>query len=133
MHEAWSGFKAKIAAPFVQAQIAADQPQIDKANKAQKAAEDASARAQSDTAACIAAAKDQSDNIARLNDLANRNMAAAKAARAQAAKEATAAAPQIAEWQRQAAAAPKLQACTDELAKAKATLAEALRARRPAP
>ncbi len=86
--------------------------------------------AQADTAACVVSAKTQSDLVDLWRGKAQDNAAQAKALRAQQAKDATAAAPRIAQLQADAAAKPKLMACADELAKAKATLVEALRVRR---
>jgi len=86
--------------------------------------------AQADTAACVANAKTQSDLVDLWHNRAQANSDAAKALRVQQAKDATAAAPRIAQLQADAAAKPKLMACADELAKAKDTLRQALRDRR---
>jgi len=106
-------------------QLAADQKVVTQLNTRIE-------NAQADTAACVANAKTQSDLVDLWRGRADDNAKAAKALREQQAKDATARAPQIAQWQADAAAKPKLMACSDELAKAKDTLREALRQRRGA-
>ncbi|MEO8754845.1 MAG: hypothetical protein ABI624_19440 [Casimicrobiaceae bacterium] len=127
---AWTGLKEHIAAPYVQAQIKADQKVVDKAGAAQKAAEDERDHAVSDTAACVKASANQSAEVKKWQDAAARMAKAARDAQLQAQREASAAAPKIAELQARAAAAPKLMACEEELGKAKDVLRESLRARR---
>lgn len=130
LHKAWDGFKTSIAAPYVQAQIAADQPKIDAAAKRATDAETAAQHARDDTAACVASAKSQSDQVAQWQAIAASNAAAARTAKLNAAKAATAAAPVIADLQAKAAAAPKLQSCEQERDLAKCTLSNELRRRR---
>jgi hypothetical protein len=130
VHKAWSGFKDSIGAPYAQAQIAKDAPIL---KKAQDDATEALAErdhAKADTSQCLAAAQTQTDMVDLWQARAKANAAAAQAARAQAQKDATAAAPRIADLQARAAAAPKLLACQDELASANKVIDDSLRARR---
>lgn len=122
-----------IGKPYAEAQRLADQKVVDKAAHEQKAAEDERDHAVSDTVACVSQAAKQSDQVTRWKDAADRNAVAAREARAQAQREASAAAPKIADLQAKAAAAPKLMACEEELGKAKDVLRDALRTRRGLP
>lgn len=131
--KAWDGFKTSVAAPYVQAQIKADQKVVDKAGAAQKAAEDERDHARSDTASCVAASANQTAEVKKWQDAAARMAKAARDAQLQAQREATAAAPKLAELQARAAAAPKLMACEEELGKAKQVMRDALGARRGIP
>lgn len=129
LHKAWDGFKESIAAPYVQAQIKADQPKIDSAVAMQKAAEADRDTARGNQDRCEATLKRSQQATAEWNAAAQRAATAAKAAKAQAAKDAAAAAPLIADLQAKAAAKPQLMACQEELTKAKDTLRAALRGR----
>lgn len=130
LHKAWDGFKTSIAAPYVQAQIKADQPKIDAAEAAQKQAEADRDQARGNLATVKQACDAQSAQVDAWKATAATNAKAARDAKAEAAKAATAAAPKIAELQAAAAAKPKLLACQDELAAANKVIDDALRARR---
>lgn len=137
---AWSGFKDSIGKPYAEAQRLADQAIVDKAERAQRAAEANAVaadlerdHAKQDTAACVSITAKQTQAIETWRDTATRNAAAAREAKAAAQREATAAAPKIADLQAKAAAAPKLMACEEELGKAKDVLRDALRQRRGQP
>jgi hypothetical protein len=129
VHKAWDGFKQSIAAPYIQAQIKADQPKIDAANAAQKVAETDRDTARGNQAACDAALKSSQQATAEWTAAATRANAAAKASKAQAAKDAAVRQPYIADLQAKAAAKPQLMACEIERDKAKETLRAALKAR----
>lgn len=133
IYAAWSSFKDHIGKPYAEAQRVADQAVVDKANRAQQVAESERDNAKADTASCKAASEKQSSEVVRLGNLASANIAAAREARAQAQREASAAAPRIADLQAKAAAAPKLESCEIELGKAKDVLRESLRVRRTLP
>lgn len=132
--KAWEGFVASVSAPrvakAVQAQIAADQPIIDKANAAQKQAESERDNARSDTEACVATARKQAEAIDRwqatAKAAANRVVVASKAEQE---RDATREA-KIAEY-RGIAISTKVdkQTCEDEKAEAERMMREALRAR----
>lgn len=127
---AWDGFKTHIGTPFAEAQRAADQVEVNKANAATRTAEQQRDNAREDTKQCKAASATQSGEVDRWKSQADRNAAAARDAKAAAAREATALAPRIADLQAKAAAAPKLQTCEQELGEATKTLRDALRQRR---
>lgn len=122
-----------IGKPYAEAQRLADQKVVDRAEREQRAAESERDNAISDTVACVSQAAKQSEQVDRWKSAADRNAVAAREARAQAQREATAAAPKIADLQAKAAAAPKLMACEEELARAKDVLRDALRTRRGLP
>lgn len=130
---AWNGFKDSIGQPYADAQRVADQKIVDKANAAQAAAEGERDRAVGDTQQCVATQARQSDAVLELKRRADANAGEARKLKEQAMREATAAAPKIADLQAKAAAAPKLMACEEELAKAKDVLRDALRSRRGIP
>jgi Tfp pilus assembly protein PilE len=132
-HTAWDGFKDRIGAPYAAAQMAKDEPILEASKKAQAAAESDRDIARANSAKCDAALSDSNKAAAEWNAIAVRTANAAKAARAQADKDAAAALPMIADLQAKAAAKPQLMACQDELAKAKETLRASLRIGRPAP
>jgi hypothetical protein len=97
-HKAWTSFKEGIAAPYVQAQIAADQPKIDAAVAAQtlaeantKAARDSEASCKSASEVVTAQAKKDKDKSAALEQ----QLVATKHANAAAA---TASQPEIDRW-----------------------------------
>lgn len=133
VNKVWTGFKEKIAAPYVQAQIAADQEVVNSANAKQAAAEAERDHAKADSKECEVVSKKQNDAIGVWQTLALENAKNAKAAKEGAMKEATTNAPKIAELTAKAAAAPKLMACEEELGKARETLRDALRLRRGVP
>lgn len=140
MYMAWSGFKDSIGQPYREAQRLADQAIVDKAERAQRAAEANAVaadgerdNAKKDTEACVAITASQSKAIESWRDISRANAAAAREAKAAAQREASAAAPRIADLQAKAAAAPKLMACEEELGKAKDVLRDALRQRRGLP
>lgn len=124
------GARHWIAEPFVAEQIAADQKVVDAATANAKAAELERDNAKSDTAQCTAIIVKQNDAVAAWKAAADRNIAAAKQAKTQAMKEATAQAPVIADLQAKAAAAPKLLKCEEELAPAKEMMRQTLCKRR---
>ncbi len=130
---AWSGFKDHIGQPYAEAQRQADQKIVDKANAAQAAAEGERDHALSDTQQCVATSARQSDAVLALKRQADANAGEARKLKEQAMREATLAAPKIADLQAKAAAAPKLMACEEELGKAKDVLRDALRTRRGLP
>lgn len=130
VEKAWTGFKQGIAAPYIQAQVAADQKVVTKANEGQAAAEGERDHARADTASCVAKADLQTKEVDKWKLAADRNAAAAKEARTQAMREATAQAPRIADLQAKAAAAPMLMACEVERDKAKNILRDQLRQKR---
>lgn len=132
VYAAWASFRDYIGKPYAEAQRIADQAVVDKANRAQAAAEAERDNAKSDADRCVDVSSRQSSEVDRWKATANANAAAAREAKAQAQREASAAAPKIAELQALASAAPKLQTCEEELAKAKDVLRDALRARRGA-
>lgn len=132
-YKLWSGFTGSYIAEGRAQQIKADQPKIDAAEKEQQAAETERDHAVADTVACVASSAKQSAEVDRWKASADRMAKAAVEARAQAQREATAAAPRIADLQAKAAAAPKLMACEEELGKAKDVLRDALRTRRGLP
>jgi hypothetical protein len=80
VNRAWTGFKDDIGRPYAAAQRSADQPVIDKANKAQSAAEGERDHAQQDTAACVASAAKQSDAVHQWQAQAELNAKRAAAA-----------------------------------------------------
>lgn len=127
---AWHSFTGRYIDEGKVAQKTADEPILKKAQADQQEAETERDHAKADTASCVATAQTQSDMVDLWQHRAQQNAAAAQAARAQAQREATAQAPRIAELQAKAAAAPKLMACEQERDLAKATLRDALRARR---
>lgn len=133
LHKAWDGFKQSVAAPYVEAQIKADQPKIDEAEAAQKAAESDRDTARANFDGLKQSCDAQSVQIDAWKKIAGENAAKATKAKQQADKEAAAAAPYIASLQAKAAAAPQLESCQVELAKAKDTLREAIRQRRTPP
>ncbi len=59
----WTSFKEGIAAPYVQAQIEADQPKINAANSERDDAVKRADNAQQDTAACKSASETQSAKV----------------------------------------------------------------------
>lgn len=130
LHTAWSGFKDHIAAPYVAAQIAKDQPQIDAANANAKAADLERDHAKADTASCVAAAKDQSDAIDKERLRADNAQKASAAIVAAAKRDAAA---HDAEFRRLAVIAqakPKTdQSCDEARAKSDATLRPVLKDR----
>lgn len=129
-YAAWSGFKDHIGTPYAEAQRVADQAIVDKANAATRTAEKQRDNALGDTSQCKAASEKQSSEVDRWKAQADRNAIAAREATAAASRQATALAPKIADLQAQAAAAPKLQTCEQELGEATKTLRDALRQRR---
>lgn len=80
IEKAWTGFKNSIAAPYVAAQIARDQPQIDAANKKTADADQRALNAQNDTASCKSGAERQNAGVKRWQDEALANLARAKKA-----------------------------------------------------
>lgn len=133
VYVAWQSFKDGIGRPYAEAQRVADQKIVDKANAAQAAAEGERDRAVGDTQQCVATQARQSDAVLELKRRADANAGEARRLKEQAMRDATAAAPKIADLQAKAAAAPKLLACEDELARAKDVLRDALRTRRGLP
>lgn len=129
-YTAWSGFKDSIGTPYAEAQRAADQLLVDKANANARAAESERDNARSDTASCKDTSAKQSTEVDRWKANADRNAMAAREATIKAQRESTAMAPRIADLQAKAAAAPALQSCEVELGKAKDVLRDALRQRR---
>lgn len=130
---AWSGFKDHIGKPYAEAQRVADQQVVDKAERNAKAAETERDNARADTAQCNDRANAQSTQVERWQQIARANEKDARDIKAKAQREATEAAPKIADLQAKAAAAPKLETCEVELSKAKDILRESLRARRAVP
>lgn len=88
--------------------------------------------ARADTAACVATSKTQSDEVERWRQTAQANATLAAALKAKAKRDASEAAPKIAELQAKAAAAPVLMACEQERDLARAALRDELRRRRGA-
>lgn len=127
---AWSGFKDHVGKPYAEAQRLADQQVVDKAERNAKAAESERDNAREDTAQCNRQAAAQSTQVERWQSIAKQNENDARAAKAKAQRDATEAAPKIADLQAKAAAAPKLETCEVELGKAKDILRESLRSRR---
>jgi hypothetical protein len=126
-YSAWQGVKSHIAAPYVAAQIKADQKKVDAADAARVQAESDRQIAQGNVGRCESALKTQADAKAETDRQAARNLTAARDAKAQAERERAAAAPRNATLQALAAAAPKLQKCEEEMAAARPVLQEALR------
>lgn len=130
VYTAWSGFKEKIAQPYVAAQIKADQAKIDEAENKAKAAEAESGRSKDETKACLAKGEAQNSAVKGWQDAATK--AQGEAARLRAAQK-----KQDAETQsyidrktaEAAAASNKSMTCAEELGKTRATLIEALKRR----
>ncbi len=127
------GARHWIAAPFVQEQIEADQKVVNAANADAKSAQLERDHAKEDSAQCQAISEKQNQAISVWQKIAVDNQKAAQQAREKASRDATAAAPRLADLQAKAGAAPKLEACEVELGKARAVLVDQLRARRGLP
>lgn len=126
---AWHGFKDSIAAPYVQAQIAKDQPVIDKANADRDEALKRAENAQSDTASCKAGAERQNAGVKEWQAVAAANLARArKAEDANRAKE-TERFQMRAELQARAKDATKAATCEGRLAEIDKMLRSEARAR----
>lgn len=78
--KAWHGFKDSIAAPYVAAQIAKDQPVIDKANADKDDALKRAENAKADTALCKSATAAQNAGVKVWQDQAAANLARARRA-----------------------------------------------------
>ena len=133
-YEAWSGFKSKIAAPYVQAQIASDQKAVDKANAAQKDAENRAQNAQTDTAACTVSLTKQTGAVAAWQAAAAKNQADAQKAKAQALIATAAEATTKASYLAILRAPPKKdETCQQKLDSVDKLLRDAARARQAVP
>jgi hypothetical protein len=89
--------------------------------------------AREDTAGCLSTMNVQSQKVNAWKSIADKSVVAAREAKVQAQKDATAQAPYIADLQAKAAAAPKLESCEARLAKADKALDDQLRIRRGMP
>lgn len=133
LYGAWHGFVGWVSEPRVQAQLKADQKKVDGAAARAAAAEADRDTARGNYAGLKASCDQQSGEVNRWKGIADDNLKAARIAQEANRRNQAAAAPKIAELQAQAAAKPQLMTCQAELGKAKATLIEALRARRAPP
>lgn len=133
IYKAWTSFKEHVAAPYVQAQMAADQKVIDAANAKQKQAESDRDTARANFDKIKQTCDAQSAEVKNWRDKANQNALEAARARDQARKQAQADLPRIAQLQADASAKPKLMACEDRLKKIEADVDEGLRLRRGLP
>jgi hypothetical protein len=133
-YSAWSGFKQHIAAPYVAAQIKADQKKVNAADTARAQAESDRQTAKDNVGRCEGALKTQADAKLDADRQAARNLTAAKEAKARADREAAAAAPRIAQLQAIASAkTDQAKTCEQQMAIARPILQEALRRGRPPP
>lgn len=133
IYAAWSNFKDHIGKPYAEAQRLEDQKIVDVANQKQAVAETDRKTAVENTGRCETSLQTQKDGEKKFKDLAESRLSDARNAKAQAQREAAAAAPKIAELQAKAAAQPKLMACEEELGKARTILQNSLRERRGIP
>jgi hypothetical protein len=133
VHKAWDGFKTSISAPYVQAQIAADQTKLDAHDAAQKAAEADRDTAKANRASCDASLDTQKKASAKSDQDWKRKLTDSQASKVEADRKAVAAAPRIAQLQADAEAKPQLMECKVELAKARGVIQDELRRRRGLP
>jgi len=124
----WQGLKEHIAAPYVAAQIKADQKKLDTADAARAQAESDRQIAKDNVGRCESALKTQADAKLDADRRAAANLTAARDSKARADREAAAAAPRIATLQALAAAkSDQAKTCEQQLEIARPVLQEALR------
>lgn len=132
-HKAWDGFKSDIAAPYVQAQIAADQKVVDEANRIRARAEKQAAESQADIDSCTATLDTQSVEVDRWKATAAQRLKETQKARADALLADAAKKQSIAQLQEIARRPPvKDETCQQKLDKVDKLLRDAARARQGA-